>query len=287
MMRRSAAAMVCVVMLAACGANPAPPTKVGTIGEENGVRLRIELDEPTLTAGVPAGAMITITNTGADLVTWAVDGCRVIADLRGSAGTWRPGRDWDEPDAARVKARMLEARQAGDGIAIRFLPDDLAAGVGPGLADIGCRDVAVILRLEPGESMTQHQVWPGLVDATWAPPPSGPVALIGRIAELRRGEADAQVGFLVSAELRTTIDGPDRSPKVHPGEAIDVALDDPEFGKWLRGQARSGAPPVLEYEPTEGLWRVGMAFPGQSHRRYAFVDATTGALRGWADEIRD
>ena len=140
------------------------------------------------------------------------------------------------------------------------------------------------MRLAPGEAISERAQWDGWTTASYAPPPGGPIHLVGAFSFYWReaeGPSDPPDAHLrrIEAGIDSWIVGLPEPPLFHPAEAIDIALADPVFGPLLReGEVLDGRW-YLRYVTEQRAWHVARRDDVGPPTRIAIVDAFTGELR--------
>lgn len=93
--------------------------------EQDGVRLRVELERNPMPAGEPTLIRTTVKNVGKDDLRWSHDGCAIAVGVWGEMVdvAWRPGEPAGERDPNGLKWRASEWwNGAGPGIRLYFWP---------------------------------------------------------------------------------------------------------------------------------------------------------------------
>jgi hypothetical protein len=260
--------------------------------ERDGVRVTITLDRNPMPAGEPTWVTTTVRNTGPDDLMYA-DDCSLVSVYGEMTNvTWRQGFRFTDR-LGEFKAWAIEELRLQDGaIWVGFTPEAIVEQ-GLEVGEYGCGDVLVIARLAPGEARIKRARWMGLAMQSYAPPPAGPVALTGGFGFFWRsneGEVDPPTGAherRLEAPLAAWIEGVAKPPRVDPTEAIDLALADQEFGRWVLGRPfRSGANWNLRFDPDDRQWRVGLlSFYPEPRTREILIDADTGETVGYEGPI--
>lgn len=271
------------------GVEPVPPEgplALSASAERDGVRITITLDRDPVPAGEPTWVTTELTNIGADDLIYAGDGCGPRIHVGGSMPDigWRPGLEWPGK-AGDYKEWGIDRRDLTDGVIhIGFVP---AGFVEQGLeaGEYGCADLMNVKRLAPGATAKNRERWSGLTMRTYAPPPTGLVTIQGTFHFYWReaeGERDPPRAFerRITVDLDAWVIGVEEPPIVHPAEAIDIALADPEFSAWLlRRPFRNGADFVVKYDSRARTWHVGLlSYYPRERTRAAVIDAVTGEL---------
>jgi hypothetical protein len=248
------------------------------------VRVTITVDRSPMPAGEPTWVTTELRNTGTDDLLYADDCSLVSVSGAMEDDRWRPGFTFSGR-LGEYKAWAVESLTLEDGaIWIAFTPEGI---VNQGLeaGEYGCGDVLVVARLKPGEVRVERARWLGLTMRSYAPPPSGQVTLNGTFSFFWReseGDQDPQTESerRLSVPLAAWVQGVATPPRIDPTEAIDIALADPDFGRWVLGRPfRSGADWKLRFDSNAHQWRVGLlSFYPEARTREVLIDAATGAV---------
>jgi hypothetical protein len=203
---------------------PADLSKTAVV-EQDGVRLRIELERNPMPAGEPTWVTSTVTNTGNDPVVYVPCGEAVNVGAASVGPSWRHGQALPNP-AMAWKAYLLSNYGLEDDDRSLFF---FAAGQTG--ASSGCGDVAHVTSLAPGATRRDRARWDGLAFRRLAPPPTARIDLVGKF-EFDRGdplvEHPPEDRHLLEVHLETWIVGR-REDSLDPGEVADVELRDPRL----------------------------------------------------------
>ncbi len=250
--------------------------------ERDGVRITINLWGDRIRAGRREVLTTTIKNTGRDTLRWMVDGCGVDVGITAALpeARWRPSTRTVEPLQKAYAQWLRDQVRLEQPIHLRFDPGTLL-----GQVDVGCADLGIPRSLKPGASLSEDLVWDGQAAGLLGPPPSGPVVITATFDYWWRGStADANVASEKPIVLRldSRVVGGPAPAFLSPGEAIDAALADPEFGAWAMTQILSGTMGVVRYDPAANVWIVGLVHQ-QDTEPYqwlhaALVDPLTGEV---------
>jgi len=266
---------------------PGPLARVAVV-EQDGVRVRIELERNPMPAGEWTVLTATVRNIGDDVVTWFHDGCATTVGTWGEmAASWRPGIA-QTGVAATFKGRVLDLAYRPTplpGPIVHFVPERWAGSGSYGCADIGMSD-----RIRPGKAIRQRYVWEGQAGSRWGPPPSGPVTLTGTFAYYWRGREEPE-GDITDRTIKVSLDswitgGADET-WLSPPEVVDAALADSAFVAYLETQdLGNGREEILWYRPELGAWEVGILvwyeFP-EARLHLVLVDPHTGTILDTVD----
>lgn len=255
--------------------------------EQDGVRLRIELERNPMPAGEPTWVTSTVTNTGKDPVVYVPCGEAVNVGAASVGPSWRHGQALPNP-AMAWKAYLLSNYGLEDDDRALFF---FAAGQTG--ASSGCGDVAHVTSLAPGATFRDRARWDGLAFRRLAPPPTARIDLVGKF-EFDRGdplvEHPPEDGHLLEAHLETWIVG---RPEAYldPGEVADVALRDPRLTALLAARdLHNGNESVLIFDPVSATYQVGMLESGNlpvSRAHLLTIDPVTGEIEGWVERDWD
>jgi hypothetical protein len=267
---------------------PADRLPIRATGQQDGIELTVELERNPLPAGEHTWARTILRNVGSDDLLYSA-GCGPVgvsgemADAR-----WRPGVRLQGKVADYKTWAIEELRLAEGEVRIAFT-QEWAVEQGFEAGEYGCADVLIVERLRPGEALVARARWNGWTMSSWAPPPSGPLtvnASFGFYWRASEGEQDPPGAHerRIEVQLDAWVDGLAEPPLVHPAEAIDIALHDPEYGPFLLSRSfRSGIDWYLRYVAADGAWHVAAAASGHDPVLIAVVDAFTGRVRDIVD----
>ncbi|OGO54433.1 MAG: hypothetical protein A2V85_05010 [Chloroflexi bacterium RBG_16_72_14] len=280
-------------LAATAAPTPAPTLPAGrlprtAVVEQDGVRVKIELERNPIPAGEWTRLTTVVRNTGDNVVTWFHDGCAITVGTWGEmASAWRPGiAQTDVPATFKDRALDLAYRSTPlPGPIIDFVPERWAGTGTHGCADLGMSDLIL-----PGKAIRQRYVWEGHAGHRWGPPPSGPVTLTGTFAHYWRGREEPEGDIrdrTIEVALDAWITGGADDSWLSPPEVVDAALADPAFVAYLETQdLGNGREEILWYRPELGAWEVGVLvwyeFP-EPRLHLVLVDPHTGAIRDTVD----
>jgi hypothetical protein len=209
-------------------------------------------------AGDQTWISTSITNTGSDAILWNL--CAEAAPVAGRfAEPWRPGHSLPSP-AGEWKSFLLGAQGLADGNrSLLFL------GAGHDGAASGCGDIGHEQQLGGGHSFEQRLWWDGLAFRRLTPPPTGWVDLVASFNYVRADQhlsPDLEHRRTADVHLQAFVSGlPDRL--ADPGEAIDVALADPQltavFSTSALGDANEG---VVRFDVARMAYEIGLLVEG-------------------------
>jgi hypothetical protein len=267
-------------------AEPRPPEGALALDatvEQDGIRLTIALERNPMPAGEPTWMATEVRNVGDDDLFYA-DPCTLVPTggvLEGQL--WRPGLEWPGEVGALKQRAMERLLLADDAITVGFAPEWAVERDIP-LEEVGCDAMLVVKRLEPGAALRERARWNGWTVASNAPPPSGPVQLVGTFSFFWReseglNPPDRAHERTVAVGLDAWIDGLAEPPLVHPGEAIDIALAHPAFGPALLERPRFEGW-YLTYLIDDHAWLLGRRDPPHDPEFVGTIDALDGTLTG-------
>jgi hypothetical protein len=248
------------------------PTAGSATVTEDGLRLDIEVGSVPLRPGVESWATMSLTNVGKGTVHFLVDGCNIpiLAGPR-LAGHLVEGED----QAGLLGAFKAEAIQN-----LSFPPvGDFTAEAFVG-RDVACADVGIPRRIKEGATISQRALWEPETDVII---PDFPIEIVAGFRYDSRG-ADEEPGdsHVIMAMFPSAVLGGTPWSWITPADALDVALDDPEFVAWINDVPEDQPPfgASLKFEPP-GLWTVQGSRelpPGQGWLAVLTIDATTGEI---------
>jgi hypothetical protein len=138
-------------------------------------------------------------------------------------------------------------------------------------------------QLAPGARVASRMLWAGNAGFRLGPPPTGIAHLVARFGHhwWASEGIDAQVGDrAIEVPLDAWIVGGAQTPLVHPLEAVDIALADPELGPFLLSRPfRNTVGWMVEYVPEERAWHVGLQAWPRPPARTGVIDGFDGRLR--------
>jgi hypothetical protein len=241
----------------------------------------MKLDRNPMPARQATWITTTVLNTGRDDLEWGSDGCGVTVGVYGTMNdfSWRGGLQQVGPYLAFKKWALDRVPEGA--VYVGFLPGTLVSQ-GVEVGAYGCGDVFIGHRLSAGKQIVQRARWDGFATFVHAPPPTGRVTLTGSFTPYwRKGEPEPH-SARIDISLDAWVTGVADPPVVHPAEAVDIALADPDFGSWLLSRPnRSGAGTIVRFDPAAHTWRVGLlSYYPVERTRVAIIDATTGELLG-------
>ena len=253
------------------------------VKEKDGVKMRLTLAQDVLVAGKPAWITTTVRNTGDTPVRWTSDGCGISVLLQGKmvGQKWRPGSPLDVASieaagGTREADPVWRAKNWGESSRRMWFAFEPKWMVERGSG--GCADVAIGRRLAPGEVVKQRLRWNGQVAETLGPPPDGTARIIGTFGYERRGDDRRRIAL----DLEVPVAGGRDPGWLHPREAVEAALTDPEFSD-LIDPIRIGyeSSTYLLHDAARDAWIVGLCgWFDDEHVwwKAAVVDPATGAL---------
>ena len=253
--------------------------------EQDGVRLRVELERNPMPAGEPTWIHTTVRNVGKDDLLWSHDGCAISVGVGGQMvdGTWRLGEPAGKRDPTGLKWRASEWWGGADPtVRLYFWP---AKYLGQG--EISCSDVRITDTIPPGGVLRGRAMWDGMASYRLGPPPSGHARLTASFGGYKRRSQKGQPRSL-SIELDVwVVDGrPD--DMLHPVEVVDAALADPRFSNWIDGiRIGNRNTDVILYDPELDVWEVGIFRYGDDRFQVALVDPRSGEVLGIIDRPWD
>lgn len=223
-----------------------------------------------------------VRNVGLDDVLYAEPCTLVPAGGVLEGQVWRPGIDWPG-EVGVVKEWAMDRLLLADGaITIGFAPEWAVARDIP-VEEVGCDAMLVVKRLAPGAVLSERARWDGWTVASHAPPPTGLLRLLGTFSffwrESEGGGPPPQAHERhIDVGLDAWIAGLAEPPLVHPGEAIDIALGDPNLGPMLLDRPKFEGWD-LTYLVGDRAWLVGRRDPPDNPEFVGTIDAFDGTLR--------
>jgi hypothetical protein len=125
-------------------------------------------------------------------------------------------------------------------------------------------------------------------------PPSGPLTLrvsAGYYWRARDGEPANIRSALLEFDMQAWILTGRGDALLDPPEVVDAALASQEFVTWLKSRRlRYGHDPVLRFDPSTGLWEVGLLDYETERLHVALVHPATGEVvsivdRAWDSDV--
>ena len=223
----------------------APPDPVRAEVTAGGVTVELELSQGVMPLGERLWATVRIRNENAEPVIWYSDGCAYPAYVWTFVDVppQRPGRNWNAA-AAEFKEQALlggllpqaEPEQVG------FVPEDRVDRHG----DFGCTLGLLTHQLEPGGELEYRAAWDASAVRAVPVPPGiyrvtavfGHAGVVSQAQEAGREELNP---FRVEAEIDLTVKRGAREIRLSPGEAVDVALANPQFAQQVGAAFAQGS----------------------------------------------
>jgi hypothetical protein len=279
---------------------PTPPPDLPRTAsvERDGVRVSIELDRNPMPAGEMTWITTRVENIADTDLYWYHGGCPITVDVRGRAEEpWRSGATF-AGIAKDLKDFVLRYSRIEDlHASLRFVPDLFHEDT-PTI----CTDNLIVDSIAPGEVVEQRARWFGAAaydGPLWSGrsgpdlglPPSGRATITGTAAYLSRLRNDPNYSGEpphMTVSLDAWISNGRRPSQTDPPEAIDAALANPAFSRWVTpGRVGIGYAGVLYLDRGRDQWVVGLIEEGRGW--LAFVDRPTGhfvqASEGGLDEL--
>ncbi len=263
------------------------------VKQRGGIRVEIELQRNPLPAGEPSWIKVTVTNRGANDVTWFHDGCALAAVVQGrSEVAWPMGQEHTAQPA------MFKTYALGGSIAdspsphgwFLFVPKaHLNAG------SYGCADIGIPDRIRPGRSNRQTLWWSGFTDLNRSMPPTGSATILASAAYYWRGSKEPEriTDQAIDLELAAWITSEDATERLSPAQIVDAAVADSAFAAYLDTQSiANGREAIAWYDAARDVWEVGLLvwYEATTPRiSGVVVDPVTGAIlapldRAWDQE---
>ncbi len=229
--------LVLALAVAACGgaAQPSPspsapqPGPVETV-ERDGLRMTLAVELAELPIGGRTWVTVTVENRGAGVALWQGGGCEVPASVTIDVAAPvrpNPGREWAGLPAQFKDLLWTPGGESSQG----YFQDErfLAAG---GL--MACPANLAINELDPGERVEHRAAWDG--DIGGAAPPAGLARIKASFPYVgpKLPGADPFAAPLQPLEVDAAVAVVDRGlGLISPGQAIDVALTEDRFVRWI------------------------------------------------------
>ncbi len=264
---------------------PEPDRRLTSVKNRNGIRVRITIDDNHLVAGEPMWVHTKVKNTRDTPVFYGTDACKVSIELRGQMldQEWRSGTPADEAaiEAAGrerghdLKWRALNWSRVGD----ETIHLDLIPEKAIGIWHFGCDSVGITHRIPPGGVVEQRLYWDGLAGDRMAPPPDGMARISGSFTP---GRIDGPRREPIEVTLDVPLTGGLESGRLHPMEALDAALADPDFRDLIEPvKVSRGNEEVIRFDIEHDAWVIGVC--GRFHKqkgywKAAFVDPMNGEV---------
>lgn len=266
-----------LVTLVACGPEPstgAPATGPSGSASRDGIIVTLTLDRAPLPSGTSSRALVTVVNSSSEPRLWQGGGCdfpATIAIDTAAEVTPPKGRLW-QGTAGQFKGLLRPdpvSSRTGSYVDERFAhPTNVACP-----ADLGVNS------LGPGHRLMMTGVWDGQVNGVAAV--AGAATVRATFPYLGRGAGQAaavdpsDLSNAITVTLPVEV-SPPPGRLLSPGEAIDAALTNPEFGAWLAKAGPMQAWDGVDMEVRDGVSVVILYSRGEAGR--ASVDRWTGAV---------
>ena len=252
------------------GPTPGEPVVVVS-AEEDAIRLALDLDRSEVAHGDRVWATLTVQNVGTDSVWWAYPGyCpfpHVVARSALLAAIPYGRGDWSGAAAEFKDFMYLDpVDYAG------FAPEERIDREGP----FGCVTTYFTDEIPAGGNFVYRAGW-DVFGSHGMPAPPGEYSVSATLRYINRGPdpdpPNPQLAVTVEAPLRVT--GP-QVDYLAPGEAVDRALEDPEFSAQLMDLHDRWIWGYVSFD--EGTWRVWVDVHSPQGSLVATVDPVTGAV---------
>jgi hypothetical protein len=236
-----------------------PPSdlKRAAVVEQDGVRVRVELERNPMPAGEVTRVTTVVKNLEDRPLHWLSDGCAIPVSVAGVAAQDWPKGEKHPPQAQLFKDLVLDRAfrlQPFVGPVADFVP---LKWLGKGT--FGCADVGIDHTIAPHGSVREVQAWDGQAALRFGPFPAGPVELQGRFGSYWRGREMPEQARHLGYTLEAWVTGGPGDDWLGPVGIVDAALGDQAFLDYLADQdLTSGRDEILWYRPELDVWEVGV-----------------------------
>ena len=235
---------------------PPEDLKRVAIVEQDGVRVRVELDRNPMPAGEVTKVTTVVRNLEDRPLHWLSDGCQIPVGVSGEATSGWPLGETHPPTPQLFKDLVLNRafqQPPFQGPSIDFVP---LRHLGTG--SFGCADIGIVNTIEPHGSVRDVQAWDGNAALRFGPFPTGPVELHGSFGTYWRGKEMPETRTRLAYVLPAWVSGGPGTDWLGPVAVVDAALRDPGFLAWLDDtHITSGHAELLWYRPELAAWEVG------------------------------
>jgi len=231
-----------------------------------------------------------VTNRGDNDVTWFHDGCAMPAFVHGRSLVPWPMGVAQPPIAERFKTYALGGHISLEPSPLASIEFVREAQLPTG--ELGCADVGISDKIRPGKSVEETFWWSGFAAPNRAWPRPGALSITAYAAYYWRGrhEPESILDHALELSLDAWIEAPDPH-RLSPAEAVDAALADPAFLKYLdTQQLANGREEIAWYDAARDVWEIGVmpwyeTEPPRIHG--VLVDGTNGTVVGPLDRAWD
>lgn len=225
---------------------------------------------------------MTVENVGPDAVVYGVGGCGLMAEVSAwIIGDWTGGLP-QVGSAGVFKALALSrGGSAGSGaLGVGLVPESLV-----GKENAGCADLLQLERLEVGAAEVRRALWPGDGSALV---PSDTLELVARFPFFRRESDPAdREGPPIEVALPVGLLGAASGPFIGPGRAIDAALDNPAFARFVASYPQAQwTNPTLDLDTRQAIWTVGLFVDRGPPEYEQYASVRIAATSGLVVDVR-
>lgn len=261
--------------------SPLTHLKRVAVVEQDGIRLRMWLEEDMMDASAPVWIHTAVTNIGKDDLVWYHDGCAISVGVRGEylERTWQPLEASSTQDFSTLRPRLVEwwpgahEKITIDPKPAKYADQDV----------IWCADVGISERIAPGRTLRLRSRWDGDAVGHVGPAPDGLVRLTGSFMYYGRRSLGGGAHRTLSVTLDTMVVNGRDAAMLDPAAAYEAALADPVAGPWLTSLSLTGRDlHVARYVPETDIWEFGRLHQKDGYKRLelVLVDPDSGDVVG-------
>jgi hypothetical protein len=261
--------------------SPLTHLKRAAVVEQDGIRLRMWLEEDLMDASAPVWIHTAVTNIGKDDLIWYHDGCAISVWVRGEylERTWQPLEASVTQDFSTLRPRLVKwwpgahERITIDPKPAKYADEDM----------IWCADIGISERIPSGRTLRVRSRWDGDAVGHVGPGPNGLVRLTGSFMYYGRPSLGGGAHHTLDVTLDTMVVNGRDATMLDPAAAYESAVADPVAGPWLEDLSLTGRDlHVARYVPETGLWEFGRLHQKAGHKRLelVLVDPYSGDVVG-------
>ena len=283
--------LLLALAIAACGgalapspSPTAPPPGPVQIAERDGLRLTLAVELAELPIAGRTWVTVTVENRGAGVALWQGGGCEVPASVTIEVAAPvrpNPGREW-----AGLPAQFKELLWTPGGDSnVGYFQDERFLEAGGMLA---CPANLAVNELASGERLEHRAAWDG--DIGSAAPPAGLARIKASFPYMgqKRPGADPFAAPVQPLEVGAAVAVVDRGlGLISVGQAIDVALSDDRFVRWISALPMENWQGVeLRFGPNEYVVIQSLLVNGVLTDARVTVDRHSGNLLSYTEVPR-